>query len=137
MQQYFIYVSIVLGTAMLLFPKQLARTCSRRGQAFWRTDRGALFMRIMGVGWVLFGVLFLYRLGFPFRGPGEFKAANEAREYLVATYGNSDGEASFDATPEVPDRTIVIVDYKFGGHSGSLRAKWQGEKYEFSELQKK
>jgi hypothetical protein len=147
----FLYLPIIIGAVMLIFAKPLGTAFCRSGRANWRmltfglTGLGRLYnekrtpitMRIVGAGFLLFGIVFLYEAGFPFKGPNRFKATIEAKEYLTNVYGSPGHTRRLSPERESTDDSVVIVNYQFGDHSGSLRGKWKGDKFEFSEIEKR
>ena len=146
-----LYVPIILGAVMLLFARPVGNWFCRTGKANWRTltfgatDMGRFYnekrtpmtMRIVGAGFLLFGIIFLYQAGFPFNGPNRFKATIEAKEYLAEAYGSPGNNWKLSSKMESSDNSVVTVTYQYGNHSGVLRAQWQDDKYKFSEIEKR
>jgi hypothetical protein len=102
---------------------------------FYSEQRAPITMRIVGAGFLLFGTIFLCEAGFPFGGPSPLKASFQAKEYLSAVYESPGRNWRLSPKRESNDDTILILDYQFGSHSGSLRAQWQRDKYRFSEIE--
>jgi len=148
---FLLYVPVILGLIMVIFAKPFGIAFCRVGKANWRmltfgmTDMGRFYneqrapltMRLVGAAFLIFGIIFLYQLGFPFNGPGRFKATVEAKAYMSAKYGTPTGNWRISAKSGTPDNTVVIVDYLYDGQTGSLRAEWQDDRYKFSEIKKK
>ena len=147
----FIYLPVIIGIVMLIFAKPLGIAMCRSGRANWRmltfgkTDMGRLYdekrapltLRIVGAGFLLFGIFFLYQAGFPFNGPNRFKATIEAKQYLTARYGSPGNSWRLSPKRESTDDSVIIVNYQFGSRSGSLRAQWENDHYRFSEIEKR
>ena len=104
---------------------------------FYPEERAPTIMRIVGGAFLVFGLIFLFALGFPFKGPGQFKAVGEAKDYLSRTYGSSGGSYHLEAKSESSDNTVVVIDYRYGQHAGSLRASWSGDHYSVVDDQQK
>src|SRR5712691_5494492 len=116
---FIVYVPVILGLIMLIFAKPLGIAFCRAGRANWRMltfgktdmarfyseERAPLTMRIVGAGFLLFGIVFLYQLGFPFKGPGRFKATAQAKAYLSTMYGSPTGNWRISPKSESPDNT--------------------------------
>jgi hypothetical protein len=136
----------LIGLVMVIFAKPVGIAMCRAGKANWRmitfgtTDMGMFYpedkapqiTRIVGCAFLVMGALLLYQLGFPFTGPGRFKATIQAKGYLSSRYGAVE-RWKISPHSDSPDNTVVTVDYVYGSHSGSLRGDWQGEAYKFSE----
>ena len=135
---------------MLIFAKPVGAAFCKFGKATWKVgtfgmtdmaffypeDKAPRIIRLVGGAFVVFGIMFLVLAGFPFKGPGQFKAMSEAKDYLNTTYGDSSGSWKFSSKSESSDDTVVRVDYSFGPHSGSLVGEWSVDHYKFSERRK-
>jgi len=137
---------IALGLAMVIYPEQLGRGFCKLGKAIWKVstfgltdmrwfypeDKAPKIFRLMGVFWILFGVIFLCFIGVSFFGPNSFAAMREAKIYLKDYHGASATGWSFSASEGDQGENSVIVRYRYGEHTGSLLGIWNGDKYEFA-----
>ena len=142
-----LFIPLLIGTLLFIFAKPIGLAMCKSGKQFWRrvtfgrTEMAALYpehraplvMRIVGAGFIIFGVYFLYLTGFPFKGPGQFKAMSQAETYLEETYGSSSGRWHLSAQKESEDSTVVTVEYRFGSRQGTLQGEWIGDRYQFTE----
>jgi len=141
---------IVVGIIMLIFAKPVGIVFCRLGKAIWKhatfgltdmaffypEDRAPMMMRLVGGGFLVFGIIFVFLTMFPLKGPNQFKAMYEAEGYLSHAYGSSNGSWSLQAKRELADNSVVVINYRFGQHSGKLRGEWTGESYKFTEIPK-
>lgn len=136
-------VIVFMGLLFILFPQQIGLGFCRLGKAIWShgtfglTDMRWLYpeneaprmFRSMGIIMLLGGSIFCvvwFGLG---SGPNDFTAIRQAREYLKSEYGKSPGGWSLSSRentidPKNPTSGYCMVDYRYAGHSGTLKAIW-------------
>lgn len=149
--QFILYLPIILGLVMLILAKPVGVAFCKFGKALWKAatfgktdmaffypeDKAPMIMRICGGAFATFGIAFLFLAGFPFRGPGQFKAMSEAKNYLSEVYGSSSGGWKLSTKNVSEDSTVVFVEYQFGDKAGSLKGEWVVDRYQFTEEKKK
>ena len=147
MELIFPILFISLGLAMVIYPGQLGRGFCKLGKATWKVstfgltdmrwfypeDKAPKIFRLMGIFWILFGVIFLSIIGVSYFGPNGFAAMREAKIYLKEHHGDSSTGWSFSFSEGDQGMDSVIVRYRYGEHSGSLMGIWNGDQYEFVE----
>jgi hypothetical protein len=140
---------IVFGIACVIRPQQIGVAFCRFGKATWKAstfgltdmrrfypeEKAATTFRVIGIGFILLSLPWVFIAYSSFSGPGSFAAIRESRGYLNAHYGSANRWNL--STQPVPARADdYLVTYRYGNHTGTLRAVWQDGHYLFSEEKK-
>lgn len=142
-------VLLSAGVLCLIYPRQIGAAFCRLGKASWHAstfgltdmrwfypeEKAPKIFRIFGVALILFSIPWGIMAVASVSGPGAFAAMRESRGYLSEHYGSA-GSWSLSPQSASSGDGDYLVTYRYGEHSGILRAAWRGDHYTFSEEKK-
>ena len=143
-----LFCGLLVGMAFIIFPRQAGVGFCKLGKWIWRTstfgltdmrwfypeDKAPSLARLIGVFLVAVTLLSMVLFAMSFSGPGTLFALREAGEYLERSYGSSGGNSSISASKDDEDGSILTITYRHGDRVGTLKGRWAGEGYVFSEV---
>jgi len=127
-----------IGPAFCLLGKAIWRTCTlgvTDMRWFYPEEKAPKIFRIFGVALILFSIPWDVFAVASVSGPGAFAAMRESEDYLRIRHGAA---GSWQLSPQsvASSESDYLVTYRYGDRSGTLRATWKVDRYEFSEEKK-